>query len=257
LNNVIQGTKSFSRNMDILQLIADSPKPPLISEILEKSDLKRPTLYRVLAALEAEDLISQKPDKTYALGTRLITLARIALAENNIIQIAHPELEKLGAETGETIHLGMRTGDEMVIVDKIESSDTVRMASMVGMRFPIHTTGIGKAYLVGLNEKQAEEFIENKPLKKITKYTTTDPKILKQRLSEARVKGYIIDDQENEEGIVCYSSPLFDAMGNTVASISVTTPSFRLKEDRQHYVAPLLKYAKMISAKLGFKSYSE
>lgn len=241
--------------MDILQLIADARKPPLIAEILEQCDLTRPTLYRVLAALEAENLITQQPDKTYALGVRLITLARIALAENNIIKIAHPELEKLGSETGETVHLGMRVGDEMMIVDKIESRDTVRMASMVGMRFPIHTTGIGKAYLVGLNADQADEFIDNKPLKKITKYTTTDAKELKKRLSEARLKGFIIDDQENEEGIVCYSSPLFDASGNTVASISVTTPSFRLKDDRDHYITPLLKYANIISAKLGYKSH--
>lgn len=254
MNNVIQGTKSFSRNMDILQLIADAPTPPKINEILEKSGLTRPTLYRVLSALEAEELIIQKSDKTYTLGTRLITLARIALAGNDIIQIARNELEKLGQETGETIHLGMRTGDEMMIVDKIESRDTVRMASMVGMRFPIHTTGIGKAYLVGLSEKQSNDFIDRQPLKKITKFTTTDPDKFKQKISDARQRGFIIDDQENEEGIVCYASPIFDATGKTVASVSVTTPSFRLKEDKKHYTNPLLKAAMAISEKLGFKT---
>ena len=51
LTNVIPGTKSFSRNIDILQLIADAPVPPKFAELLEKSGLTRPTLYRVLAAL--------------------------------------------------------------------------------------------------------------------------------------------------------------------------------------------------------------
>jgi len=254
LSNVIQGTKSFSRNIDILQLIADAPKPPTLTKILEQSGLTRPTLYRVLAALEAEYLIIQKPDKTYSLGTRLITLARIALAENDIIQFARLEMEKLGEETGETIHLGMRSGNEMVIVDKIESRDTVRMASMVGMRFPMHTTGIGKAFLVGLGVEEAEEFIDHQTLEKVTQYTTTEPELFKQKLSEARSLGYIVDDQENEEGIVCYASPIFDASGKTVASISVTTPAFRLKENRNHYIGPLLNYSSAISSKLGYKA---
>ena len=201
MSNVIQGTKSFSRNIDILQLIADAPKPPTLTKILEQSGLTRPTLYRVLAALEAEHLIIQKPDKTYSLGTRLITLARIALAENDIIQFARLEMEKLGEETGETIHLGMRSGNE-----------------------------------------------------KVTQYTTTEPELFKQKLSEARSLGYIVDDQENEEGIVCYASPIFDASGKTVASISVTTPAFRLKENRNHYIGPLLNYSSAISSKLGYKA---
>ena len=125
LTNVIPGTKSFSRNIDILQLIADAPVPPKLAELLEKSGLTRPTLYRVLAALEAEELIVQNPNKSYVPGIRLITLARIALAGNDIIQIARPELERLGELTAETVHLGVRSKDEMVIADKIESRDTV------------------------------------------------------------------------------------------------------------------------------------
>jgi DNA-binding IclR family transcriptional regulator len=253
LTNVIPGTKSFSRNIDILQLIADAPVPPKLAELLEKSGLTRPTLYRVLAVLEAEELIVQNPDKSYVPGIRLITLARIALAGNDIIQIARPELERLGELTAETVHLGVRSKDEMVIADKIESRDTVRMASMVGMRFPIHTTGLGKAYLIGLPVEQAEEFIEGRSLEKVTQYTTTNPELFKQKLSDGRAQGYIIDDQENEEGIVCYGSPIFDATGKTLASVSVTTPSFRLKDDRNHYIKPLLKCAVEISTKLGFR----
>ena len=253
MSNVIQGTKSFSRNIAILQLIADTPKPPTITDILETSDLTRPTLYRVLSALEAEKLIEQRPDKRYGLGPRLVTLARMSLATNDVRQVAREELEKLGDITGETVHLAIPSGTQMVIIDKIESREVVRMASVIGMLVPFHTTGVGKAFLIGLAPQKAADLINRLHMEKITKRTTTDPIKFEQVISDARPNGYIIDDQENEGGIICYGAPIFDATGEPVAAVSVSTPHFRLNKGKKYYSEPLLTAAVAISEKLGFR----
>jgi DNA-binding IclR family transcriptional regulator len=251
LNKVIQGTKSFSRNIEILQLIADAPRPPTLTNILDASGLTRPTLYRVLAALEAELLIVIRPEKRYSLGPRLISLARNALANNDIRQIAREDLERLGDETGETVHLAIPSGNQMVIIDKIESREVVRMASVIGMLVPFHTTGVGKAFLVGLKAQKMSDLINRLPMEKITSFTTTDPEKLQQKIINAQKEGFIHDDQENEKGIVCYGAPIFDATGEPVAGVSVSTPSFRLDENSAHYTQPLMTCAKAISDKLS------
>jgi DNA-binding IclR family transcriptional regulator len=252
LHKVIQGTKSFSRNIEILQLIADAPRPPSLTDILEDSDLTRPTLYRVLAALEAELLIVLRPEKRYSLGPRLISLARNALANNDIRQIARVDLERLGDETGETVHLAIPSGTQMMIIDKMESREVVRMASVIGMLVPFHTTGVGKAFLVGLKPQKLSDLINRLPMEQITSFTTTDPVKLQQKIVKAQKDGFIIDDQENENGIVCYGAPIVNARGEPVASVSVSTPSFRLNKNRSYYIEPLLNCAKAISDKLNY-----
>jgi DNA-binding IclR family transcriptional regulator len=252
LNKVIQGAKSFSRNIEILQFIADAPRPPSLTDILEASDLTRPTLYRVLSALEAELLIVQRPEKRYSLGTRLISLARNALANNDIRQIARVDLERLGDETGETVHLAIPSGTQMMIIDKIESREAVRMASIVGVLVPFHTTGVGKAFLAGLKPQKLSDLINRLPMEQVTSFTTTDPDKLRQKIATAQKDGFVVDDQENENGIVCYGAPILNARGEPVASVSVSTPSFRLNETRTYYIDPLLICAKAISDKLGY-----
>ena len=196
MNKVIQGTKSFSRNIDILQLIADAPRPPSLTDIIDPSELTRPTLYRVLAALEAELLVVQLPDKRYSLGPRLISLAKNALANNDIRKIARTDLERLGDKTGETVHLAIPSGTQMMIMDKIESREVVRMASVIGMLVPFHTTGVGKAFLVGLKPQKLADLINRLPLEQITSFTTTDPDRLQEKIVNAQKDGFIIDDQE-------------------------------------------------------------
>ena len=252
MNKVIQGTKSFSRNIDVLQLIADAPRPPSLTDIIDSSELTRPTLYRVLAALEAELLVVQLPDKRYSLGPRLISLAKNALANNDIRQIARTDLERLGDKTGETVHLAIPSGTQMMIMDKIESREVVRMASVIGMLVPFHTTGVGKAFLVGLKPQKLADLINRLPLEQITSFTTTDPDRLQEKIVNAQKDGFIIDDQENENGIVCYGAPILNTHGDPVAGVSVSTPSFRLNKDRAYYIEPLLTCAKEISNKLSY-----
>jgi len=75
ISEVIKGAKSFSRSIKVLQLIADQGQPPSLGDLLESSELTRPTLYRVLSALEAEGLILRNGNKRYKLGSRLVSLA--------------------------------------------------------------------------------------------------------------------------------------------------------------------------------------
>lgn len=247
----VKGAQSFSRSIEVLQKISDCPEPASLTYLLTNLTLTRPTLYRILASLEAEGLIKKRPDKRYDMGIRLISLARKVLAENDIRKISREFLEQLRDQTGETVHLAVRSGEELVYVDKIESTATVRMSSTIGTRVPFHSSGVGKAFLSALPPLEADELISHLTLVPITKFTNTDPDVLRSTVAEARIKGFVFDDQENEEGIVCFAAAICSASGAPVASVSVSVPLFRLDDLHERYSKPLIEYTSRISDLLG------
>jgi DNA-binding IclR family transcriptional regulator len=247
----VKGAQSFSRSSEVLQVIADSPEPAGLAYLMARLQLTRPTLYRILASLEAEELIRKRPDKTYELGLRLVTLARKALAESDIRKIAREQLEWLRDQTGETVHLAVRSGEELVYVDKIESTALVRMTSTIGTRVPFHSSAVGKGFLSALPPMEAEQLIAGLDLRPVTRFTNTDADVLRAAVAGGRVKGYVFDDQENEEGIVCFGAAICTGAGMPVASVSVSVPLFRLDAEYDRYARPLLDCTRAISQQLG------
>ena len=247
----VQGTQSFSRSMDVLQMISDAAGALSRAELVSASDLTRPTLYRILASLEAERLIEATPDNRYRLGGRLIALARKALSQNDVRQVAGRALARLRDATGETVHLAIRSGDELVYIDKIESLAAVRMTSTIGTRIRFHASGVGKAYLSGMSAEDANALINRLDLDRITEFTTTDREQLQRIVDAARREGFVRDDQENEIGIVCFGAPVLEAAGKPVASVSVSVPLYRL-EEAEKYTRPLVRAVAEISRNLGY-----
>ncbi|KIC09276.1 hypothetical protein RA19_16365 [Leisingera sp. ANG-M1] len=247
----VQGTQSFARSIGLLQHIADRREPPGLQDLLAECGFTRPTLYRLLAGLEAEELITRTADRKYKPGLRLISLARRALGQSDIRDLARPHLEKLRDVTGETVHLAVRSGGGLVYIDKIESRETVRMNSTIGTPVPLHSSGVGKAYLAALPQQECAELLEGIELIPVTPFTTTDPRALASQIELCRKRGFIFDDQENEVGIVCFGAAIMNESGQPAAAVSVSVPLFRLREDRNSYAAPLLECVKDVSARIG------
>ena len=248
----VKGTQSFSRSIDVLQIISDQERPIIFTDILKKSDLTRPTLYRILSSLEEEGLIHKTNSKHYKLGSRLISLAHNALAQFDIRRIAYSALSKLRDETGETVHLAIRSKDMMVYVDKFESKEIVRMTSMVGTLIPFYSSSVGKAYLSGIDENQLNEILKNLELLPQTlQNKPTLDKIYKD-IELNNKNGYSFDNEENENGIICFGASIKDVNSLPVASVSVSIPTFRLKKDKSIYWKPLLSKCNEISKLLGY-----
>lgn len=247
----VQGTQSFSRSIGVLRHIADRAEAPTLQDLIKECGLTRPSLYRMLAGLEAEGLVLQTRDKRYLPGPGLISLARKALAGQDIRNLARPALENLRDATGETVHLAIRNGDALVYIDKIESQQSVRMASTIGTRVPFHSTGVGKAYLSALDSDQAETLMRSLDLSAVTPLTATDLDSLRSRVSTARANGFVFDDQENELGIVCYGAAILEAPGQPAGCISVSVPLFRHSDTAVKFGALLLHHTAEISRLLG------
>ena len=248
----VQGTQSFGRAMGVLTLISDAPAPPTLADLLKLSGLTRPTLYRIIATLMAEQLVVRSDDQRYLLGPRLIALAHRALAQNDIRLLAHDVLESLRDETGETVHLAVRSGLEMLYIDKVESTQTVRMASEVGTRVAMHSSSVGRAYLAALAPARSTSLIDQLPLSSFTKKTVVEASALETLIANTREAGYSFEEEQNEEGIACFGASIRDSTREPVAAISVSVPIYRLSSDTGRYWKPLMAQCRLLSERLGF-----
>lgn len=247
MTNQVQGTQSFARSIGLLQHICDRSRPPTLGDLLSECDFTRPTLYRLLNGLEAEGLIVQLKDKSYKPGPRLVNLARSALASSDIRERARDALVRVRDQTGETVHLAVPSGEGLVYIDKIESLETVRMNSTIGTFVPLHSSGVGKAYLAALSDEKLAAVLDTLTLASITPFTTIDPTKLREQITQCREQGFVFDNQENETGIACFGAAILDEDARPIAAISISVPLFRLKEDRSRYADALKECVRCLS----------
>lgn len=234
-------TGTLGKLMRLLDLVSAADEPLRFSDILALSGEPRGTVHRQLSHLLEEGLLEQGRDLCYRPGLRLLMLASNAWSRNAFRTIAAPHLQELHEATGETVHLGVLSGDSVVYLDKVESRQSVRMHSQIGRASPLHCTGIGKAALAVLPPGQASQLIASIELKRFTATTIIDPVLLEREIGMIRVDGHALDREEHEEGIRCVAAPirLDDAMA--AGGVSVAVPAFRAGEAELLSWAPLVR----------------
>jgi DNA-binding IclR family transcriptional regulator len=235
------GTGTLGKAMDVLDAVAASPRPPRFTDLLKRVDQPRGTLHRQISNLLEEGLLSLGRDHSYELGVRLLRLASRAWSGNQFRIIAEPHLRKLHEATGETVHLGVLAGSEVVYLDKVEGRQAVRMYSQIGNASPIYCTGVGKAALAALPEGEIERRIGALQFRRHTSNTLDGPDALRREIAEIRRAGIAFDREEHEPGIHCVAAPVHSRDRDFVAGVSVTAPSYRIPMAKLVEWAPLVQ----------------
>ena len=245
--------KTVERAIRILNLI--SQRDLRLHEISSSLALHKSTASRLLGTLEKNGLIKKdKETKRFRLGLKILDLAYRLQEGLDIRNIAHPYLAELGKLTRETVHLAMLDREEIVYLDKIESSHPVRMYSRIGKRAPSYCMAVGKAILAYLPEKEKNSIIERMEFRKFTNKTIIEPNELREHLELVRKQGYSTDEGEYEPDISCISAPIFDFNQNVVASVSVSVTRGRTSFNELLKFVPTLKeLTEKISRELGYQ----
>jgi IclR family KDG regulon transcriptional repressor len=237
----VTGTAAFSKFMAVLQRIADATEPPGIVQLAAQTGYPRPTVYRIVGALIAEGLVVPSPyGGGFALGPRLISLASRSWERSDLRVAAADALQALRDATSETVHLAVRSGLDMVYVEKLESPHAVRMASRIGTRVTLYSSSVGKAYLAALDASARDALSARLAFERFTPNTIVDREALRAELEATRMRGYAEDREENEAQIFCYGGAVCGPDGQPVACISVSIPLFRKSETPlESYIVPL------------------
>ncbi|MGH2382836.1 MAG: IclR family transcriptional regulator [Candidatus Limnocylindria bacterium] len=252
-NGAMAGAQVVDRVVDILETFTQLGPELGVSEISRALNLKKATAHRLLASLRRRGLVAQNPaTRRYRLGMKLWELGSMATNHVEWIDRVKPFLQQLTERTGETTHLAVLSDGQVLYVDKVESAHSLRMPSQVGRRLPVHCTGIGKALVAFLPAEVLSGLIARRGMASFTPNTITDRRRLADELEGVRSRGYSIDNEEIEEGLVCIGAPVRDHTAHVVAAISIAGPSSRLRPDRvPSHAEAVVEAANTMSATLG------
>src|SRR6266404_7671322 len=245
----------LDRALALLDALADERDGVSLAELSARLRLHKSTTHRLVMVLERHRLVNRRTETgRYALGLKLFELGSRAVANTDLREHARPALQRVLYETDETVHFCVLDDGEVLYVDKMEPQRSVRMASSVGRRAPVHCTAVGKAMLAELPASEVEQIVRRHGMRRITRHTVTTPAELTAELRAIRTRGYAIDDEENEEGVRCVGAAIVDSAGRPVAAISVSGPSFRITKEKVSVVARSVKTAaRAVSAQLGHR----
>jgi DNA-binding IclR family transcriptional regulator len=245
----------LDRAFAMLDALAQARDDASLAEIAALVHMHKSTVHRLLMVLEQHRAIDRDPSTgRYRLGMRLFELGNIAVGRFDIRARARPHLEKLMHDTNETVHLCVLDHGEVLYLDKVEPSRSVRMASTVGHRNPMHCTSVGKAILAGLPEEEVDDVIRRHGLRRMTANTIVTPVELKRELLGIRERGYSIDNEENEEGVRCVGAAVKNHLGCSAAAVSVSAPAFRLSMEIVPVIASaVVQTANSISSEWGYR----
>ncbi len=233
----------------------DAGNPELgVTALSGRLKLAKSTVYRLLTTLCARGYVYQNPATgKYRLGLKAFEVGSLAVSQLTVREVAVPFLEKLRDATKETVHLGVRDGDSVIYIDKIETLHSIRMYSRIGRRAPLHCTALGKVLLAFAPPAEAARLVP-RGLKRYTPNSIIDPEVLGKELDLVRERGYALDDEEFEEGLKCVAAPLWDYTGAVVASAGIAGPHIRITSDRlPDLIAVVRETAAEISARLGHR----
>ena len=224
----------------VLERIARD-QPVGLSELARNLDLPKSTVQRCLATLHEAGWIETESagSRRWVLAMHAFAVAVTVIERAGLRDRALPVMSQLSAETGETIHLAIPDGQEIVLVERIDSPHTLRAASAVGSRSPLHASSNGKAVLAVLPEEELRSYLSH-GLSQVTRHTLTDEATLRADLEQTRSQGYAVNHEELQDGVVSVASAIRARNGQPVASLSISGPRDRMPEATVQAYGPLV-----------------
>lgn len=246
--------KSAVRVLQIFELLMGHPQGLNIKEIATALDIPQSSTFHLVKTLYERGYLSLTDLKKYKLGPKLIQLGTRSMEAMDLYRDARIPLERLAELVKETVFMAILSGNDMVYVAKVNTNRSIRTSAQIGSRKPMYCTGLGKVMLAYLPKNRRDEILSQTPLDSITEHTITDRQELEECLAQYRAQGYAIDNEENEEGLYCIAAPVFDAVGEVIAAVSVAGPKDRMKKRHDDIVFHVKNTAEVISRKMGYLS---
>ncbi|GAB84856.1 IclR family transcriptional regulator [Gordonia rubripertincta] len=193
------GVQSVERAFELLELIGRAGGECSLSHLSSESPLPPPTIHRLLRTLVGIGYVRQLPNRSYALGPRLIRLGEVA--NRQLGAVAAPVLGSLVAELSETASLAVLDGDMVIYVAQVPSPHSMRTNNEVGRRVTMHNTAVGKAVLAELDDARILKHVTQAGLTPATEWSVTSLSGVFAAVERVRAEGVATDEQEYEVGV--------------------------------------------------------
>ena len=159
----------------LLAAFAPADRELGVTELARRLGLAKSTVHRLLTTLTREGLVERATDRGhYRLGLRLYELGARVPSRADLHLVAVGAVDELLSRTGESVHIAVLDGLDIVVVERRETLATLRLANRLGCRHPAHATSAGKVLLAYLPLAERSALLDRQALVAATPYTITD-----------------------------------------------------------------------------------
>ncbi len=227
--------------LDVLEALSEIDDDVRVSQLSERLAMNKTSVFRLLATFENRGYVEREERSgKYRLGLSAYEIGQKFLSRMGLLKHAHPVVERLARECNETVYVAVRRRTEVLFLDMVDTTQKVKIVSLIGKRCPLDTTAVGQVLLAFNKDTQDPD----------------NPQLETNQFVTIRSQGYSLDNGVLGDGIASVAAPLFGSGGKLHGALCVVGPEFRLPQDviLSQILSPLLDTCGIISAKLGWHS---
>ncbi len=247
---------TLAKGLTVFDWMVRAQRECRLVDVARAHGLARSNAHRTLQTLVDCGWVVQNPaTSAYRPSLRVFELGALVDASTDVKAVVRPCLSALAGRTGETIHLTVLEGAEIVYVDKFDSPLPVAAYSRIGGRAPAYCVASGKALLAALDLGAPALHALLGKLQAHTANTVTDADALQDELRRARQRGWAENREEWRLGVCGLGAAILDARGVPVAAVGMSVPSIRFaRVQARALAASVLACARTASELLGYRA---
>ncbi|GGA88950.1 IclR family transcriptional regulator [Ornithinibacillus halotolerans] len=245
--------QSVRKALNLLNLFDENNYELTLKEIAERSNLPKPTAYRLLTTLESMNYVyklkENEHDSRYRLGLKLLELGQLVSDQLEVRRVAYPYMEQLAKKILEAVHLVIVNNNEATYIEKVESSKAIRLHTRIGKNSPLYIGSGPKLLLAHLPKVKQEKIINDGVIAR-----GINKELLLRELERIKIEGYSYSVSEQDENTTGISYPIYDYRNRVIAALTISGLSTYFEGDNLSKIKLKSKEtAIQISRKLGFK----
>lgn len=216
--------QSLARGLSVITAFDAVHCSMTLTEVAERTGFTRATARRFLLTLEQLGYV-RSTGKDFSLTPRVLELGYSYLSSQGLTDIIAPHLNELSAVVHESASAAVLDGSDIVYIARSAGRKIMQVNITIGTRFPAYATSMGRVLLAGLSEQDAQRILLASKPTALTAFTRTTTSELSQAITEARIQGYAVVNQELELGLRSLAMPVHNARGEVVAAINISSGS--------------------------------
>ena len=240
--------KTLTKGLLLLEKLAEHEQSRGISELAHELALNKSNVHRLLQTLIRSGYVDREiSTERYLLSPKLWRIARSGRPLDVLRRTVRPALRNLLTKTDESVVFVIIEGDELVLIDQVETQKPVRVYFSVGQSFQIdHVLAEGKGLtalqlvaLAGRPQIEARLAIKNvqKQLHKGKSFGTQQLATI----AAIRKQGFALSRGEWVSGVNAAAVPVSDPAGDIIGVLSCFGPADRVTDRALAKVQRLLR----------------
>jgi len=244
-SEIASETSSTLKAFGVLEVLVRTGRAVTLSELMQATELPKPTLHRTLALFEEAGFLSREPGgRAYIIGERLARFGLDVLRNDAAATERRIVLRRVVSEIGESCNLAVLHKGSLIYLDRIEANWPLRLQLPVGGAvMPPHCCASGKLLLAHLPVPDRRRLLDLMALERFTLRTITDRQVLASEMDRIVSAGYAVDNEEYVLGVACVAVPVRNRHGEIVAAVAVQGATARLPLMRAIEFVPQLQAA--------------